>query len=187
MSSEGSPDPFETRRGRRSVEMRGYVVRADQQIIDVTVAELSYSGCAVRTEIPLEPGEAVLISVLGRGGGKAIVRWYQDRRAGLEFEPSDVRHERRARAGDRKLIDATVLLRRSAHSGYLVKVFDVSPSGCRCEFIERPNIGERVWIKFDRLEALESEVRWLKDTNAGVRFMNPIHPAVFDLLLQRIS
>ena len=41
-----------------------------------------------------------------------------------------------------------------------------SPQGCRCEFIERPNIGERVWVKFDGLEAIESEVRWLKETSA---------------------
>ena len=88
---------------------------------------------------------------------------------------------------ERKPVAAEVLLRRSAQSGYRVRVFDISPSGCRCEFVERPAIGERVWVKLDRLEPLESEVRWIEDANAGLRFIQPIHPAVFDMVLQRLS
>lgn len=181
---EPRPDPFEKRPGRRSVQMRAYLVRADQTIVDVSVAELSHSGCAVDTDTPLEPGEVVTISVLARGGAKATVRWYRDRKAGLEFEAAKTPSEHVPRKMDRKPLAAEVLLRRTAHSGYVVAVFDLSPMGCRCEFVERPTIGERVWVKFHRLEALESEVRWIEGADAGLQFRKPIHPAVFDMLLQ---
>jgi hypothetical protein len=165
--------------------MRGYIVRGDQEIVDVSVGDLSYSGCAVHTDTLLEPGEVVLLSVLGRGGGRAIVRWYKDRVAGLEFVPVDPPYEQVPRSTDRKPVKAEVLLRRTSHSGYRVRAFDLSPLGCRCEFIERPRIGERLWVKFDGLEALESEVRWIREADAGVIFVRPIHPAVFDMVLQR--
>jgi hypothetical protein len=44
-----------------------------------------------------------------------------------------------------------------------------------------------VWVKFDQLEALEAEVRWLKNACAGLQFINPIHPAVFDMMQQRFA
>jgi len=181
------PDPFEKRPGRQSVQIRAYIVRADQSVVDVSVAELSDSGCAVHTDTALDPGEVVLLSVLGRGGVKATVRWYRDREAGLKFQAGKSPSEHVPRETDRKAVAAEVLLRRSAHSGYVVAVFDLSPTGCRCEFVERPNIGERVWVKFDRLEALESEVRWIEGAEAGLRFRKPIHPAVFDMLLHWLA
>jgi hypothetical protein len=38
------------------------------------------------------------------------------------------------------------------------------------EFIERPAIEERVWIKFDGLEAPEGSVSWVEGHVGGVRF-----------------
>ena len=38
-------------------------------------------------------------------------------------------------------------------------------------------------MKFDGLQPLEAEVCWIEGFNAGVNFVQPIHPAVFDRLV----
>ncbi len=62
-------------------------------------------------------------------------------------------------------------------------MFDVSRFGCKAEFIERPALYERVWIKFDGLDLIEAIVCWVEESNLGLMYKNPIHPAVFDMLL----
>ena len=49
-----------------------------------------------------------------------------------------------------------------------------------------PRVGERMLIKLEGLEVLDSEVCWVHGFVAGLRFERPIHPAVFDLLVQRL-
>jgi hypothetical protein len=60
--------------------------------------------------------------------------------------------------------------------------FDLSLRGCKIEFGDRPAVGERVWVKFDGLGAIESSVRWVAGDVAGVQFDHPLHQAVFDRL-----
>ena len=91
------------------------------------------------------------------------------------------------RRSDRVAVNAEVALRRSGQLNYRVRVFDASPHGCRLEFVERPQLDERVWIKFDRLEAIEGIVCWVKGFYAGVEYGRPMHPAVFDALLPRLG
>jgi hypothetical protein len=55
------------------------------------------------------------------------------------------------------------------------------------EFVDRPAFRERVWVKFDGLEAVPAFVCWIEGAEAGLEFERPIHPAVFELLLKRIS
>ena len=43
-------------------------------------------------------------------------------------------------------LKAEVQLRRSGQSNYLVNVHDISPEGCRLEFVERPRLDETVWL-----------------------------------------
>jgi hypothetical protein len=66
--------------------------------------------------------------------------------------------------------------------GYRVRVFDASPEGCKVEFVERPAIGERVWVRFDGIEPLEGTVRWVEGHVGGVKFKRPLHQAVFQRL-----
>jgi hypothetical protein len=87
-----------------------------------------------------------------------------------------------ARRSERVVLDADVSLRRPGQLSYRVKVFDASLHGCRVEFVERPQLGEQLWVKFDALQALEAEVCWIDGFTAGVNFIQPIHPAVFDRL-----
>jgi hypothetical protein len=73
-------------------------------------------------------------------------------------------------------------IRRSGGRSFRVNVFDISPQGCKIEFIERPAVGERVWVKFDGLEAVEGMVRWVAGHVGGVEFQRPLHDAVFKRL-----
>lgn len=182
---EGSM-PLIDRPSRRLVEMRGYVIRCDHgdEIVDVRILDLCYDGCGVETLSDLGEGEAVKLSILGRGAVAAKVRWMRGRKAGLMFatlRAADRKHW--PRRLERASLDADVLFRRSGKLGYRVRVFDASCDGCKCEFVERPNIGERVWVKFQRLEAMEAEVCWIEGFNAGIRFVQPMHPAVFGMLI----
>ena len=91
------------------------------------------------------------------------------------------------RRSERVSLIAEVALRRSGKMNYRVRVFDLSPHGCRIEFVERPDVDERVWIKFEGLDALAAEVCRVDGFVAGVGFEAPIHPAVFALLVARLS
>lgn len=86
----------------------------------------------------------------------------------------------------RTALDAEVALRRTGRHHYKVRVYDASPHGCRIEFIERPSLQERVWVRFQGLEAIEAQVCWVDGFVAGVEFVKPIHPAVFDGLIGSI-
>jgi len=79
------------------------------------------------------------------------------------------------------------MLRRHAQPNYRVRVYDASPHGCKLEFVERPRLDELVWVKFEGLEALGAFVCWVEGFVVGVEFQKPIHPAVFESLIQRIG
>ena len=173
-------------RNRRLVELRAYGVRASEEIVDMKVMDLCYDGCRVEASTPLALGEVISLSVLGRGGAqKARVRWCDGRNAGLLFETGE-RTDYQARQSERISVVAKLLIRRPGRVSYGVTVYDVSRFGARCEFVERPAISDRVWLKFDNLEAHASTVRWVEGSTMGLEFARPLHPAVFELLLQRL-
>jgi len=84
-------------------------------------------------------------------------------------------------------LSAEVALRRSCQLNFRTSVFDLSQHGCRIQFVERPGLEERVWVKFDGLEALEAQVCWVDGLKAGLAFAMPIHAAVFAQLLARLA
>jgi hypothetical protein len=176
------------RRERRSVRLRGLAMREDGTGIEIYLLDLSYEGCGIETPVELKPGEAIKLSVIGRGVIQAHVRWCENGRAGLVFDaeeqpekPQSPRHSPRVSLG------AEVSLRRLGQNNYRLGVTDLSPEGCKVELVERPRIGEHMLIKFDGLEVLDAEVCWVEGYVAGLRFEKPMHPAVFDLLVQRLS
>ena len=171
---------------RRLVELTGHALHEDGHGFHMRVVNLSYDGCAVATDKPLEVGQAFKLSVLGRGGIDVEVMWAEDGKAGLRFaktlEATDGRTPRNA---ERLLLPAEVSLRRPGRPNFTVRVCDVSTHGCRCEFVDRPAPGETVFVRFDGLEALEAVTRWVEPPLTGLNFIRPIHPAVFDLLVAR--
>lgn len=84
-------------------------------------------------------------------------------------------------------LSAEVILRRTGHSNYRVKIFDVSLHGCKAEFVERPQLDELVWVKFDDLQSLEAMVCWIRGFEVGLEFVRPIYPAVFEMLVSRLN
>ena len=93
----------------------------------------------------------------------------------------------RERKSARVSLKAEVQLRRSGHHHYVVNVHDISPEGCKLEFVERPRLDETVWVKFDGLDAIESSVCWLQGSDVGIEFVRPIHPAVFQVLVRNLN
>lgn len=102
-------------------------------------------------------------------------------------DPANEGAEPPQRKSVRSEVTAEVVLRRSGHGTYRVNLSNLSPHGCKVEFVERPFLGELVWVKFDELEALEASVCWVDGFAAGLEFRNPIHPAVFGLLLRKLA
>ena len=82
---------------------------------------------------------------------------------------------------------AEVSLRRSGQKTYRANVHDVSQEGCKVEFVERPRLDEIVWVKFEGLDALEAMVCWVEGFSVGLEFQRPVHPAVFEVLVQRLA
>jgi hypothetical protein len=90
------------------------------------------------------------------------------------------------RRSERVSLDAQVSLRRSGQLNYQVRVSDASLHGCRVEFVERPQLEELVWVKFEGIAPIEAEICWVEGVHAGLNFARPIHAAVFEQILHRL-
>jgi len=193
MSAPINPSQFQPaasrtdREERRDVRLQGFAVLADGSTITITLLDLSYEGCAIASPVALSPGDAISLSVLRRGGIKAEVRWFKDGKAGLHFVPAAAEARKHwPRRSERVDLAAEVTMRRHGGPNFRVNVFDASPDGCRIDFVDRPLADERLSIRFEGLEALEAEVCWVEQHYAGLKFARAIHPAVFDLLVERL-
>jgi hypothetical protein len=152
------------------------------------VLDLSYDGCGIETPIALTPGEPITLSVVRRGLIAATVLWCANGKAGLVFDADpEPDAEQQPRAAERVALNAEVVMRRLGKVNYRVRTFDLSSHGCKVALIDKPRIGEHLLLKFDGLDTMDSEVVWVEEFVAGLRFERPIHPAVFDLLVARLG
>jgi hypothetical protein len=103
------------------------------------------------------------------------------------LEESAITEIRDSRSAPRRPVLAEVQLRRSGSLNFVVEVHDLSERGCRTDFVERPRIGEILWIKFEGLSPLESTVRWAKGFEGGLEFAKPIDGRVLEDLFQRME
>ena len=176
--------PAKLREVRRNVKLPAVAILGDGSAVSVTVLNLSYDGCRIGVPFVLLPGTQFTLSVLGLGKMLAYVRWYTHGFAGLSFSPEPIEPTTETpRQHERATLKAKILVRRTGRKNYFVQTTDVSPAGCRLDFVDRPSVSERHWVKFDGLDALEGEVRWVEGFSAGLKFIRPIYPAVFELLL----
>lgn len=179
---------YPARPDRRPVELIGHALLPDGSIFDASLIDLSYEGCRIKAGQELRPGDRLKLGVFRLGLIEAEVRWYEDGEAGLTFAPIEAAPKTLwPRRSDRVQVTASVSLRKPGKATFSSRVFDVSPEGCKVEFVDRPVVNDRVWIKFDGIENLESEVCWVDDFVMGVNFAKPMHPAVFDLLVERLG
>jgi hypothetical protein len=186
--TEPGPEQPQRRSPRRPVSLDGRLIRSDKSTTDIGLLDLNYDGCGIETPVALDTGEAVKLSVIGRGLIDAEVRWYRDGKAGLRFasdEPSE--KSETPRSTDRVGISSEVKVRRIGQLNFNVRMFDLSPVGCKIEVIERPRVGERLMLKFEGLEVIQGEVMWIEGFIVGLQFERAFHPAVFDLLVTRLA
>ena len=176
-------------RERRAVALPAYATREDNSTVEMTITDLSHDGCGVISTLDLSAGEQLKMSVVRRGVAMATVRWADGARAGLSFasEALDETSPKQPRRHERIAVNGEVTMRRSGRVNFKVQVYDLSPEGCRAEFVDRPEIHEKLWIRLEGLEALEASVRWIVGAKTGLKFSNAIHPAVFDLLTARLA
>jgi hypothetical protein len=172
---------------RRPVRLTGHAALEDGTVFEMTLIDLSYDGCGIESPVKLKRGAGIKLAIVQRGAISAKVRWYRDGKAGLTFDPeagSEKKHQ--PRRSKRVVVTAQVTLRRHGRQNFRVQVFDASAHGCKVEFVERPEVQECLWVRFEGLEPLEARVRWLDGQFVGLEFSRPIHPAVFDLLAERM-
>lgn len=176
-------------RERRPVTLTACAKRGDGSVAEMTIIDVSFDGCGVICTANLTLGEQLNLSVADRGTTAARVRWVDGARAGLAFEVADDSDvaPKEPRRHERVSVEGEVAMRRAGKISFRVHVYDLSPDGCKAEFVERPQLDEQLWIKFDGLEALEARVRWLSGAKAGIRFSRALHPAVFDLIVARLG
>lgn len=112
-----------------------------------------------------------------RGGSRGLVVSQSD---GEHGKPADPRRSARVP------IDAQVTIRRHGHNAYNARVFNLSECGCKVEIVDRPEFGDDVLLRLPGLEPIRAIVLWVKGSAAGLEFERPIHPAVFDVLAQKL-
>jgi hypothetical protein len=75
---------FILRDERRPVSLRGFALSPTRDS-DVTVEDLSYDGCQIRSADRFKPGERFELRIIKRGATQAEVRWASEGRAGVNF------------------------------------------------------------------------------------------------------
>ena len=75
---------FIRRADRHAVDMRGFALSPARDS-DVTVSNLSYGGCQLRSGDEFETGEVVELCIIKRGAVAAEIRWADQGRAGVRF------------------------------------------------------------------------------------------------------
>lgn len=91
-----------------------------------------------------------------------------------------------SRGHERLLEDPRALYVRGSHWRSRKGAYDLSRHGCKLEFVDRPSLDDRIWVKFEGLEALEALVCRIDGFVADVEFERPIHDAVFNMQLARL-
>lgn len=182
MTSEREP--------RRPFALAAQLVLPNDEVIDVQLVDLSSHGCKVRSPKILWIDDRLSLSIPGKGAIGCTVRWSRDGLLGLQFDPetdaapgkSDV-----PRSHVRVSMSADVRLRRIGGPNFTVTLRDISLDGCKVDMVERPRVGEALQVIVPGLATLDARVRWLDGFVAGLEFDQPFHPAVFDMLVERLT
>ena len=90
------------------------------------------------------------------------------------------------RKAERVPLQADIDFRRTGEHRWRVDLLDFSPQGCRLELPVRVQGDDQIWISLPGLETLQGRICWVEEWVAGVEFDKPLHPAVFEMLEQRM-
>lgn len=99
--------------------------------------------------------------------------------------PESLAGAEQRRAGDRKTVRLVASVRERCSTAHHAVISDLSRTGCQVSNIFlRAN--HPVWVRFGSLAPIESRVVWARSDVAGVRFEQPLHPAVLDHITNAI-
>jgi hypothetical protein len=90
-----------------------------------------------------------------------------------------------ARAAARRPVVIKAQLREFGGSRMDVDVHDLSRTGFRTDCIYNLAVGARVYLTIPSFTAFEAIVTWRKLSGFGCAFVQPLHPAVFDMIARR--
>lgn len=96
-----------------------------------------------------------------------------------------VMQHREARIADRRVKYLQVQFRPPVGRPLAARISDVSEDGFRLLTKIRLIEGSRLQIKLPGLESRSAEVVWWKQGEAGCRFIDSVHPAIIQLLMQK--
>ena len=88
------------------------------------------------------------------------------------------------RATLRKAVRLDARVRDRSQSRFKIRIMDLSMTGFRAEtaFTLRP--GSLVWITLPGLQGLEATIAWQRGEHIGAAFRQPLHPAVFEHIVE---
>lgn len=98
------------------------------------------------------------------------------------LDQADAEAERRL--GDRVALTVGITLRERNWKAQPAGLIDLSRTGCRVNNLTIA-AGTVVWVKLPGLEPFEAKVSWCHGWQCGIRFEQPMHPAVFDHFIAR--
>jgi hypothetical protein len=90
------------------------------------------------------------------------------------------------RRAERVSLRADIEFRRTGEHRWRVNILDFSPEGCRVDLPVRVLVDDVVWISLPSIETIQGTVCWVKEWEAGIQFASPLHPAVFDMVRNRM-
>lgn len=91
------------------------------------------------------------------------------------------------RRAKRVSLRADIEFRRSGEHRWRVNILDFSPEGCRVDLPIKVLAEDTVWISLPGIETIQGNVCWVREWEAGIEFSSPLHPAVFDMVRERMS
>ena len=100
----------------------------------------------------------------------------------MRVEPPPPIEGRRA---ERKLVGIAAHLRELGGSRLDVEVHDLSRTGFRVASVYNIPAGKRVFLTIPSFSAMEAQVAWRDLHGFGCKFVQPLHPAVFDMIAKR--
>lgn len=90
------------------------------------------------------------------------------------------------RKAERIPLHADIDFRRAGEHRWRVNILDISPQGCRVELPVKVVADDVIWIQLPGLESIQGKIAWVNEWIAGIEFDRPLHPAVFELVEQRM-
>lgn len=102
-----------------------------------------------------------------------------------EFMRQPTSSELDGRRALRKNVVIPAHLREHGGSRLEVEVQDLSRTGFRIDCIYNIPEGARVYLTLPSFSAMEAIVAWRDKSGFGCKFIQPLHPAVFDMIARR--